>query len=95
MSPDDLDRLLEAAIPAAARTSVTLTETPADPGDVLRLLERAMTVGYRRGAPLVEIEACLADYPDLPGAFWHVPIEDCAPSGVLRLVFAPTLSSAA
>jgi len=87
MSLSELERLLEKMIPREGRTTLTLTETPADADQLVRLLERAIVIGNRRGAPLVEISAPIAEYPDCPTAFWHVPIEDSSREGVLRLAF--------
>jgi hypothetical protein len=87
MSPSEFERLVEAVIPVAGRTSLTLTETPATVDDLLSLLERALVIGNRRGAPLHEIHAPLADLPDCASTFWHVPIEDSSREGVVRLVF--------
>ena len=53
-------------------------------------------LGNRRGAPLAEIQAPLEAFPDLAGAFWHVPIEDSSREGVVRLSFErPELPTAA
>ena len=87
MSMTDFERLLEKLLRPQGRTLVTLTEAPADSDELLRLLERAMTVGNRRGAPLSEIHAPLVVFPDSPLTFWHVPIEDSSREGVVRLVF--------
>jgi hypothetical protein len=87
MSISDFERLLETLIPRDGRTTLTLTETPASADELVRLLERAIVVGNRRGAPLVEIHAPLAEYPDMPSSFWHVPIEDSSREGVVRLAF--------
>lgn len=87
MSLSELERLLEKLIPGEGRKTLTLTETPADGDQLVRLLERAVVVGNRRGAPLVEIHAPIADYPDCPSSFWHVPIEDSSREGVVRLAF--------
>ncbi|MCC0000421.1 MAG: hypothetical protein H6870_15850 [Methylobacteriaceae bacterium] len=96
MTPSDVDTLLEAAIPSFGRTTLTLAEAPEDAGELLRLFERALLVGNRRGAPLAEIQAPLSVFPDLAPAFWHVPIEDSSRDGVVRLSFErPDLSSAA
>ena len=96
MTLADVDTLLEAAIPSFGRTTLTLAEAPGDAGDLLRLFERALILGNRRGAPLAEIHAPLAAFPDLAGAFWHVPIEDSSREGVVRLSFErPDLPHAA
>lgn len=87
LSPPEFDRLVEAAIPVSGRSIVTLTETPATVGELFRMLERAIIVGNRRGAPLVEIHAPLVSFPDCAGLFWHVPVEDSSRDGVVRLVF--------
>jgi hypothetical protein len=87
MSPSEFERLVEAVIPVAGRSSLTLTETPANLDDLIRLLECAIVVGNRRGAPLHEIHAPLADLPNCALSFWHVPIEDSSREGVVRLVF--------
>ena len=87
MSPAQFERLVEALIPRAGRASLTLTEWPASAGELLRLLERAVVIGNRRGAPLAEIHAPLVDFPDCASSFWHVPIEDSSREGVVRLVF--------
>ena len=96
MTLAEVDTLLEAAIPSFGRTTLTLAKTPCDTRDLLRLFERALVLGNRRGAPLAEIQAPLAVFPDLAGAFWHVPIEDSSRDGVVRLSFErPELTSAA
>ncbi|MFV0280405.1 MAG: hypothetical protein ACK5JM_06555 [Rhodoblastus sp.] len=96
MTQADVYNLLEAAIPSFGRTTLTLAETPADTQALLRLLDRALAVGNRRGAPLVEIQAPLAVFPDLAGVYWHVPIEDSGNEGVVRLSFArPEMHDAA
>ena len=87
MTPADFDTLLEAAIPTFGRTTLTLAETPSDTRALLRLFERALVLGNRRGAPLAEIQAPLASFPDLAGAFWHIPIEDSSRDGLVRLSF--------
>ena len=96
MSPAQFERLVEALIPwTAGRSSVTLTEAPANAADFLRLLEQAVVIGNAQGAPLAEIHAPLVAFPDFPSAFWHVPIEDSSRDGVVRLVFARQALSAA
>ena len=96
MTHSDVDNLLEAAIPSFGRTTLTLAETPTNARELLRLFERALVVGNRRGAPLAEIQAPLASFPDLAGAFWHIPIEDSSRDGVVRLSFErPELPHAA
>lgn len=96
MSPLEVERLLEAAIPAAGRTTLTLTETPSSVDELIRLLERAMVVGNRRGAPLAKIHAPFSEYPSLAASYWHVPIEDSSSEGVVRLSFEkPELPHAA
>ncbi|MDE2362198.1 MAG: hypothetical protein KGM42_05925 [Hyphomicrobiales bacterium] len=95
MSLSDFERLLEKLIPGDGRKTLTLTEAPADLDEMVRLLERAVAVGNRRGAPLVEIFAPLADFPHCPSAFFHVPIEDSTREGVVRLVFEKTALSTA
>ena len=96
MTPADVDKLLEAAIPSFGRTTLTLAEAPTDARELLRLFERALVLGNRRGAPLAEIQVPLASFPDLAGAFWHIPIEDSSRDGVVRLSFErPELPHAA
>ena len=90
MTISDFERLLEKLIPQDGRTTQTLTEAPASSAELGRLLERALVVGNRRGAPLVEIHAPISDYPDCPSSFWHVPIEDSTREGVVRLAFERT-----
>lgn len=87
MTAADVETLLEAAIPSFGRTTLTLAQTPGDATELLRLLERALVLGNRRGAPLAEIHAPLADLPQCASSFWHVPIEDSSRDGVVRLVF--------
>lgn len=87
MTISDFERLLEKLIPRDGRTTLTLTEAPTDGAELGRLLERALVVGNRRGAPLVEIHAPISAYPDYPSSFWHVPIEDSSREGVVRLAF--------
>ena len=87
MSISEFERLLETLIRRDGRATLTLTEPPASADRFMRLLERAIVIGNRRGAPLVEIHAPLADYPDMPSSFWHGPIEDSSREGVVRLAF--------
>jgi hypothetical protein len=87
MSLSEFDRLIEALIPRSGRASVTLTETPESLDQLMRLLERAVVIGNRRGAPLAEIHAPLAEFPYCAPSFFHVPIEDSSAEGVVRLVF--------
>ena len=80
----------------SGRTTLTLTETPENVDELMRLLERAVIVGNRRGAPLAEIHAPFADYPTLAPCYWHVPIEDSSRDGVVRLSFErPEMPAAA
>ncbi|MFO1135148.1 MAG: hypothetical protein U1E30_08190 [Rhodoblastus sp.] len=96
MTHADVDKLLEAAIPSFGRTTLTLAQAPANERELLRLFERALVLGNRRGAPLAEIQVPLASFPDLAGAFWHIPIEDSSRDGVVRLSFErPELPHAA
>lgn len=96
MTAADVETLLEAAIPSFGRTTLTLARTPSDAAELLRLFERALVLGNRRGAPLAEIQAPLEAFPDLAGAFWHVPIEDSSREGVVRLSFErPEMPTAA
>jgi hypothetical protein len=90
MSIADFERLLDTLIRHDGRSTLTLTETPASADELLRLLERAVVVGNRRGAPLVEIHAPLAQYPHAPSSYWHVPVEDSSREGVVRLAFERT-----
>ncbi len=96
MTPADFDTLLEAAIPSFGRTTLTIAEAPGDARALTQLFERALVLGNRRGAPLAEIQAPLAMFPELAGAFWHVPVEDSSRDGVVRLSFErPELNHAA
>ncbi len=90
MSLSEFERLLETLVTGNARAMLTLTETPESADELLHMLERAVTVGNRRGAPLVEIHAPIADFPDCAPTFWHVPIDDSSREGVVRLVFERT-----
>jgi len=87
MTTVEFERLVEAVIPVSGRTSLTLTETPSNVGELMRLLERAVVVGNRRGAPLIEIQAPFAELPDCSDRFFHVPIADSSRDGVVRLTF--------
>lgn len=96
MTLAEVDTLLEAAIPSFGRTTLTLAKAPGDARELVRLFERALVLGNRRGAPLAEIQAPLGVFPELAGAFWHVPVEDSGRDGVVRLSFErPDLSNAA
>ncbi len=88
MSISDFERLLEALIPASGRTTLTLTEAPESADDLIRLLERAIATGNRRGAPLAQIDLPADAFETFGTTFWHVPIEDSSRDGVVRLVFA-------
>lgn len=87
VSISDFERLLEALIPARGRATLTLTEAPDSAGDLIRLLERAIATGNRRGAPLAQIDLPVDTFETLGTSFWHVPIEDSSRDGVVRLVF--------
>lgn len=96
MTPADFDTLLEAAIPSFGRTTLTIAQAPGDARALMMLFERALVLGNRRGAPLAEIQAPLETFPELAGAFWHVPVEDSSRDGVVRLSFErPELDTAA
>ncbi len=96
MSMPEFERLLAMLIPGRGRTALTLCEPPADEAALLRLFDKALVAGLGRAAPLVAIHAPLDLFPNLPAAFWHVPIEDSSAEGVLRLVFeAPDFAEAA
>lgn len=87
MSLSDFERLLEALMPATGRATVTLTETPEDAEALIRLLERAIVTGNRRGAPLAQIDLPVEAFDTFGASFWHVPIEDSSREGVVRLSF--------
>ena len=87
MSMSEFERLLEVIIPASGSTALTLTQTPMNPGDLVRWLEQAIVAGNRRAAPLSEIHMPMSAYPDFGTHFWHLPIEDSGSDGVVRLVF--------
>jgi hypothetical protein len=87
VSISEFEQLLEAMLPKQGRAMLTLTEAPLERADMLRLLERSIVIGNRRGAPLSEIHLPVEQYHGLSDRFWHVPVEDSTNEGVIRLVF--------
>lgn len=79
----DFDR----SFPLANNTVLTVTEVPEREEELLKLLERAMLRGFDTHAPLTQIQLPMERFPDMDSKFWHVPIEDCGKSEVLRFFF--------
>jgi hypothetical protein len=94
VSISEFERLLEALIPLTGRTTLTLTQTPESADCLIRLLEKAIATGNRRGAPLSQIDLPVDSFETFGSSFWHVPVEDSSRDGVVRLTFeAQSLSS--
>ena len=90
MTLSDLDRLLRATLPGQGGClSVTVTDLSSHETCLRDLLVKAMDMATLKGAMLVEIALPLGRFPDIGLIFCGVPVRDCGPSGVLRLVYAP------
>lgn len=90
----NFERVFEQGLPLSSKTTLTVTAVPERPEDLLRLLERAMVGGFRNHARLREIHLPMARFPFMDSKFWHVPVEDCGDSHVLRLFFDTPESAA-
>lgn len=83
----EFEKMLKAMLPAAGKTSLTLTDIPAHEDQLMQMLETALVTGNRACSRLTEIHLPMKNFPTLAGQFWHVPVEDSGSSDVLRLVF--------
>ncbi|MDB5650232.1 MAG: hypothetical protein JWL62_1752 [Hyphomicrobiales bacterium] len=96
MTMSDLDRLLNATLLGTTdRISVTVTEIPDDPTNLIDLLEKAFEVGARKCTPLAAIQLPLNRFPLIPATFLHVPVTDSGNSGVLRLIYGEDVAAVA
>jgi hypothetical protein len=85
----EFERMLQAILPSASRTSLTLTEIPEQEGDLARLLDRAIVYGDWQRTDLTEIHVPMDQFPEMGPSFRHVPVEDSGRADVMRLVFEP------
>ena len=83
----EFEQMLQAVLPAAGKTSLTLTDLPAQEDQLMQMLETALVTGNRACSRLTEIHLPLKNFPAMTSQFWHVPVEDSGTSDVLRLVF--------
>jgi hypothetical protein len=90
MNKDEFERMLDAMLPATARTALILTEVPKLQGQLEDFLEQAIVGGRERQAALTEIHLPRHRFPQLGFLFQDVPVEDSGVDGVLRLFFQPT-----
>jgi hypothetical protein len=87
MAPVNYEQAFDKALSLSEKTSLTVTPVPEREDELLRLLDRAMLRGFADHVRLTEIHLPLARFPSLDSKFWHVPIEDCGDSQVLRFFF--------
>lgn len=83
----DFERMLQAVLPATGRTSLTLTDIPSGEDVLMEMLEKALISSNDCHSRLTEIHLPMRTFPALGSQFWHVPVADCGPSDVVRLVF--------
>jgi hypothetical protein len=94
MTQVNYERVFDKSLPLSSTISLTVTEVPDSAEDLLKLLERAMVGGFHKQARLKEIHLPMARFPDMASKFWHVPVEDCGNSHVLRLFFETSQDAA-
>ena len=87
MASANFEHVFEKAFPLLDRTVLTVTEVPDGVDDLIKLLERAMRSGFDNHANLTEIHLPFERFPSMDSKFWHVPVEDCGASQVLRFFF--------
>lgn len=87
MTQANFERVFDKGLPLSSKTTLTVTEAPERPEDLLKLLERAMVGGFLNHTRLTEIHLPMARFPFMDSKFWHVPVEDCGDGNVLRLFF--------
>jgi hypothetical protein len=90
MMSTNFEQLFDKAFPLAKNTTLTVTEVPERADDLVKLLERAMLRAFDNHSRLVEIHLPMERFPSIESKFWHVPVEDCGGSSVLRLFFEAT-----
>lgn len=83
----EFEQMLHAVLPAIGKTSLTLTDLPAQEDQLMKMLETALVTGNEACTRLTEIHLPLKNFPAMASQFWHVPVEDSGTSDVLRLVF--------
>ncbi|KAB2852122.1 MAG: hypothetical protein F9K41_15275 [Sphingopyxis terrae] len=94
MKQANLERVFDKALPLPSKTILTVTEVPERAEDLLHLLASAMVRGFDNHTRLTEIHLPMARFPYIDSKFWHVPVEDCGDSHVLRLFFETPENSA-
>jgi hypothetical protein len=87
MKPADFERVFDKTLPLSGTKTLTVTQVPDRLEDLLRLLGSAMIGGFGNQRRLTAIHLPMARFPDIDSKFWHVPVEDCGDSHVLRLFF--------
>jgi hypothetical protein len=90
MALPEVQQVFDKSTELSNRTMLTVTEVPKCEDELLKLLERAMVGGFLNHAPLTEIHLPMEKFPHIESKFWHVPVEDCGESQVLRFFFAKT-----
>ncbi len=83
----EFEKMLHAVLPVTGRTSLTLTDIPAQQDQLMQMLETALTTGNEVCTRLTEIHLPLKNFPSMASQFWHVPVEDSGTSDTVRLVF--------
>lgn len=94
MAPANYEQLFDKAFALADNTILTVTEVPDCEEQLLRLLERAMLRGFDNHARLTQIQLPMERFPFMDSKFWHVPVEDCGETQVLRFFFESPEASA-
>ena len=87
MAPANFEHLFDKTFALADNTILTVTEVPDCEEQLLKLLERAMLRGFDNHARLTHIHLPMERFPFMDSKFWHVPIEDCGETQVLRFFF--------
>lgn len=87
MATANFEQDFDKAFALANNTILTVTEVPEREEELLKLLEHAMLRGFDNHARLTEIHLPMERFPFMDSKFWHVPIEDCGKSPVLRFFF--------
>lgn len=91
MAAATCEQLFDRAFPLADRSMMTVAQAPESQGELIDLLDRAVSRSLRTKAKLNVIQVPLERFPQLDSKFWHIPVEDSGDPQVVRFVFdAPT-----
>lgn len=89
MLTPDFGRMLDVMLTGHNPASVTLTQAPTLPEQLLELLDIAIHSGESVHNRLTRIEMPKIAYPEMGAAYREVPVSESGHADVVRLFFAP------